>query len=113
MDDDEAFMPQADRNPPPAVAPLVRDGIRYERYYGGAGDPQSGGLIAAYDAASNQRLWILVVFPNVRNPDFEGDAQDVFVAEMHFDADGTLRVTDERGHHWVVDVKARTSVRVH
>jgi hypothetical protein len=113
MDDDDAFMPQADRNPPPKVAPLIRDGIRYERHIGGPDDPQTGGMIAAYDVASGKRLWMLVVFDNVRNPDFEGDAQDVFVAEMHFDVDGTLRVTDERGDHWVVDVKARTSVPAH
>ena len=49
------------------------------------------------------------MFDNTRDPDFEGDAQDVFVREMHFDADGRLQVVDEIGRHWVVDVKTRTS----
>lgn len=109
FDDDETFMPSADRNGPAPLDPVLRDGVRYERYFGGKGDPQTGGMIAAYDAASGQRLWTLVVFDNVRNPDWEGDAQDCFVAEMHFDADGRLQVTDEIKRHWIVDVNARTS----
>lgn len=107
MSDDDSFMPEADRPAPPEVEPVVRDGVRYERLIGN--DPQVGGLIAACDVASGQRLWTLAVFDNVRDPAFEGDAQDVFVREMQFDTDGRLRIVDEHGRRWIVDVKTRTS----
>ena len=109
MPDDDSFMPQADRSAPPDVAPLVRDGVRYERVFGDPGDPQVGGLIAAFDVADDRRLWTLVVFDNVRQPDLEGDVQDVFVSGMAFDDDGLLDVVDELGRRYVVDVKARTA----
>jgi len=107
MSDDDSFMPAADRPAPADVKPVERDGIRYERLIGN--EPQVGGLIAAYDAASGKRLWTLAAFHNVRRSDFEGDAQDVFVRALQFDADGRLRVVDELGRHWLVDVKTRTS----
>jgi hypothetical protein len=106
---DDSFMPEADRPPPPEVAPVVKDGIRYQTLVGGLHESQVGGLIAAYDVANGQRLWTLVVFENARKPGFEEDAQDVFVREMHFDASGALQVVDELGRRYVVDVKARTS----
>ena len=109
MSDDDSFMPEADRQAPPDVKPVLRDGVRYETFVGGMHDPQVGGLIAAFDAATGKRLWTLVVFDNKRDPHFEGDVQDVFLREMHFDASGHLQVVDEAGRHWVVDVKARTS----
>jgi hypothetical protein len=109
MSDDDSFMPEADRSAPAEVKPVVRDGVRYEALIGGSHDPQVGGLIGAHDVASGRRLWTLAVFDNVRKPEFEGDAQDVFVRELRFDAAGHLQVTDELGRHWVVDVVAHTS----
>ena len=109
MSNDDSFMPEADRQAPPEVKPVLRDGVRYETLVGGAHDAQVGGLIAAFDAATGQRLWTLAVFDNKRDPAFEGDTQDVFVREMHFGADGRLQVVDELGRHWVVDVKTRTA----
>jgi hypothetical protein len=100
----------ADRNPPPRIAPLVRDGVRYERRIGVDGiDPQVGGLLTAYDAPSGRALWTLAVYENRRDPIIEGDAQDVFFREMRFEADGSLLIVNERGERFRVDVRARTS----
>jgi hypothetical protein len=99
----------ADRNPPPRIAPLVRDGVRYERRIGGDGDPQVGGLLTAYDLATSRALWTLVVYDNRRDPMLEGDVQDVFFREMQFEPDGSLLIVNERGERFSVDVRARTS----
>src|SRR5262249_33870146 len=90
--------------------PLVREGIRYERRIGADGiDPQVGGLLTAYDAATGRALWTLAVYDNRRDPMLEGDAQDVFFREMRFEADGSLLVVNERGERFRGDVRARPS----
>jgi hypothetical protein len=110
---DASLALHADRNPPPPLPPLVHEGIRYERRIGSEGiDPQVGGLLTAYDAATGRALWTLAVYDNRRDPMLEGDAQDIFFAEMHFEPDGTLLVVDERGDRFRVDVQARTSTRL-
>jgi hypothetical protein len=100
----------ADRNPPPPVSPILREGIRYEHRIGSEGiDPQVGGLLTACEAATGRALWTLAVYDNRRDPMLEGDVQDVFFREMHFEPDGSLLVVNERGDRFRVDVKARTS----
>jgi hypothetical protein len=106
---DDLLPVRADRNPPPPIAPLVREGIRYERRIGGDADPQVGGLLSASEDATGRALWTLAVYDNRRDPALEGDAQDVFFREMRFEPDGSLLIVNERGERFSVDVRARTS----
>ena len=107
---DEPLDLHADRNPPPRLPPLVREGVRYERRIGDeAVDGQVGGLLAAYEVGTGRLLWTLAVYDNRRDPMFEGDVQDIFFSEMRFEPDGSLLVVNERGERFRVDVEARES----
>ena len=99
----------ASRIPSPAVPPVTSDGVRYEQVRNGltAGFDQMGGYLAAYDAASGKALWTLKVYDNKRDPELEGDVQDVFFKSMTAQPDGTLLIENERGKRFVVDPKAR------
>jgi hypothetical protein len=107
-----AMQKTSSRIPPPKVAPVHADGVRYEQVGNGltAGLDQMGGYLAAYDEADGKQLWTLKVYDNVRNPHREGDVQDVFFKSMSLQPDGTLLIENERGARFVVDPKARTSV---
>ena len=102
--------PQQDRPPPPKVAAVERDGIRYEQAGDGRdiGAGQVGGILVATDAKSGARLWTLAVYANVIDPKLEEDVQWVFFTRMAFDADGHLRISNEAGKIFLVDVKARS-----
>jgi hypothetical protein len=102
--------PNADRLPPPAVPPVVRDGVRYAQAPDGraAGVPQVGGVLVASDAATGKRLWALAVYHAGIDPKMEADAQWVFFRSMAFDGDGRLRIVDEAGRAFLVDVQQHT-----
>ncbi len=104
----------ADRGPPPIVPPLVRDGVRYaqgdaERDTGLA---QASGMLVASDDFSGKRLWTLAVYSEGFDAKKTPDARAVFFATMAFDPDGRLRVVNEAGQAFLVDVKRRTSTPV-
>lgn len=105
------FLPSADRQAPPDVPPLTRDGVTYAQADDGRalGHDQVGGVLEARDAATGGRLWTLAVYPNAIDPDFEEDVQWRFFRSMAWADDGRLRVVDEAGGQWLVDVRARTS----
>jgi len=109
---DQAIAPagQSDRLPPPDVPPVTRDGVRYEQAEDGrkAGLAQSRGVLVASEAASGKTLWSLAVYPADIDPRQEADAQWVFFRSMAFDADGRLRIVNEAGKAFLVDVKAHT-----
>jgi hypothetical protein len=100
----------ADRLPPPEVPPVERNGVRYLQAPDGrkAGQDQEHGVLVAVDPASGKQLWSLVVYPNVPRPDLEEDAQWIFFSAMSFDADGRLRIENEAGKIFLVDVNTRT-----
>jgi hypothetical protein len=100
------------RIPAPRVPAVQSGGVRYEQVANGllAGFEQMGGYLAAYDDASGTQLWTLKVYENARNPEREGDVQDIFFKRMTLQADGTLLIENERGGRFVVDPVARTSV---
>lgn len=102
--------PRLSRIPAPQVAPIEIDGVRYQQIRNGllAGFDQMGGWLEAVDAVSGERLWVLKVYENRRDPTLEGDAQDVFFRSMSRQSDGTLLVENERRGRFVVDPKART-----
>jgi len=100
--------PSASRLPPPKVDAVTIDGIRYAQRPGKESvDGQVGGLLSAYDG-SGKLLWTLKVYENVRSPDLEGDVQDVYFSSMTLGPDGRLRIVNENGESFLVDVKSRT-----
>ncbi len=102
------------RIPALQVPPVVKDGVRYEQVRNGivAGLGQMGGYLAAVRVADGTQLWTLKVYDNARDPEREGDVQDVFFASMVLQDDGTLLIENERGAKFVVDPEARTSTPV-
>jgi hypothetical protein len=99
--------PSASRLPPPDVAPVSIDGVRYAQRAGKeAVDGQVGGLLGAYDSAGTL-LWTLKVYDNRRRPDLEGDVQDVYFKSLAVEPDGRLRIVNEVGDAFIVDVNTR------
>jgi hypothetical protein len=98
------------RIPAPAVAPVVLGKVRYEQVRNGfqAGFEQMGGYLAAYDVASDVRLWTLKVYENPRQPEKEGGVQDVFFKSMQATFVGTLLIENERGARFDVDPVTRS-----
>ena len=111
----------ADRLPPPDVPPVERDGVRYAQVADGrtAGHGQRGGVLEATSARDGKRLWTLVVYDNREvagvegkvasvegeAASVEGDAQWVFFESMAFAPDGRLRIVNEAGKAFLVDVQ--------
>lgn len=99
----------ADRLPPPEVPPVVRDGVQYAQAENGrdVGLDQVGGVLVASSVADGKRLWTLAVYGNPLDPKQEADAQWLFFESMDFDPDGHLRIVNEAGKAFLVDVKMR------
>jgi hypothetical protein len=99
-----------DRLPPPKVPPVEHEGVRYAQAKDGrdVGADQVGGVLVATDIASGKRLWTLPVYGNPIDAKLEADVQWVFFTAMAFDPDGRLRITNESGKTFLVDVKTRT-----
>jgi hypothetical protein len=106
--------PHADRGPPPMVPDIVRDGVRYTQ---GDSDrdpglPQATGMLVAYDDLSGKRLWTLAVYSEGADAKKAPDARWIFFRAMAFDPDGRLRVVNEAGEAFLVDVRRRTATLV-
>jgi hypothetical protein len=98
----------ASRVAPAKIAPVTIDGVRYAQVAGKQSvDGQIGGLLAAYNLQS-EVLWTLKIYDNRRRPELEGDVQDVFFRSMSANPDGLLRIVNERGETFLVDVKTRS-----
>jgi len=99
-----------DRLPPPDVPPVEQGGVRYAQAEDGrdVGAAQVGGVLVATHIASGKRLWTLPVYENAIDKKMEADAQWLFFTVMRFDPDGRLRITNEAGKTFLVDVKARS-----
>lgn len=101
--------PEKERSELPEPEAVTRNGVRYEALPWGKarGLGQNGGYIAAFDEASGDELWLLKVYEVAYDGEREDDKQDLFIADLTFDAAGRLRVEDERGELYIVDVDAR------
>ena len=99
----------ADRLPPAVIPPVERKGVRYAQAESGrdVGLDQVGGVLVASAADSGKRLWVLAVYPNPIDPKQEADAQWIFFKSMSFDPDGRLRIVNEAGKAYLVDVDTR------
>ena len=103
------FSSSEDRLGPPDVPPITRDGVTYYQADDGRDvqHDQVGGVLVASDAESSKTLWTLAVYANPIDPKMEEDAQWVFFTELAFAPDGRLRIVNEEGRTFFVDVKAR------
>ncbi|HEY8925344.1 MAG TPA: hypothetical protein VIP05_17565 [Burkholderiaceae bacterium] len=104
----------ADRGPPPVVAPIVRDGVRYAQGEDGR-DPgltQASGVLVVSDDFSGKRLWTLAVYPESADATKAPGARWVYFKTMAFDADGQLRIVNEDDKAFLVDVRRHTSTPV-
>lgn len=103
------FQSSADRLPPPEVPPIEQAGVRYSQAMDGrdAGIDQVGGVLVATEASSGKQLWAMAVYGNPIDPKLETDVQWIYFTSMAFDPDGRLRITNEAGKKFLVDVKMR------
>lgn len=106
--------PEKERSDIPEPAPLTVGRLRLEAIPWGRarGLSQNGGYIAAYDGATDQELWLIKVYDVVYDGDKEDDKCDVFIADLALGSDGRVRVTDERGGVYLVDIERRSVVPV-
>lgn len=106
MSDSDLLGEAFDRSPPPDVAAVVYHGKRYAQHIGTHDDNigQSGGLLDIFEETTGKLIATITVDDNVRNPDWEGDVQDIFFEAMAFDDSRRLIITDEVGRRFAVDV---------
>jgi tricorn protease-like protein len=88
------------------VEPVTaKSGVRYEVYGGYPEFERQRGVVAAFDAANDERLWAVLVYSTAVDPKWESDVQDVFITELRLDADETkLVVVNERKRSFVIDL---------
>ncbi len=104
--------PEKERSEIPEPSPVTVGGVRYEAVLWGKarGLGQNGGHIAAIDAANGSELWLLKVYDVVYDGEREDDKQDLFIEDLSIETGGLLRVTDERGGVYRVDLGRRVVV---
>lgn len=100
----------ASRIPAPQITPIVINNIRIEQIKNGlnAGFEQMGGYLAAYDVDSNELLWSLKVYDNLRSSDMEGDVQDVFFRTMTLQPNGNILIENEKRIKYEVNIESKS-----
>ncbi|WNG40106.1 hypothetical protein F0U61_45310 [Archangium violaceum] len=94
--------PSASRTAPPVIAPITRDGVRYESRW------SHRGVLFAVDEKSGKPLWQVEVYKYLVDEQVETDIQEVYFKSMTLDANGeALLIEDERGVRHQVDLKTR------
>lgn len=114
MDNEFNNAPSASRPPPPVVAPIEHEGVRYQQggYDSQAGEAP-GRFLSAIDIKSGAVLWRLRVYSY---PDYSAEGLpifDRFFRTMRMMPDGkTLEILDESGGIYQVDIVSRTATQV-
>lgn len=100
---------EKERSEIPEPAGVVTQGLRIESLPWGKarGLGQNGGFLVAYDETSGTERWLLKVYDVVYDPEMEEDKQDCFIEELVLETPLQLRITDERGRRWLVDLARR------
>ncbi len=107
---DPQFNPSFDRNAPPEIPDIIRQGLRYsQRLTHSENLHQMGGVLEVFNSKSGELLWSLVVYENKRHPDLEGDVQDIFFKSMKFLNDTELEIENEAEKKYLVNVTSKTS----
>jgi hypothetical protein len=94
--------PAVDRVGPENIPPVEMNGVRYEQLLAG-----EGGELTATEISTGKRLWELVVYHHPHDTKLEADLQWIYFKSMSPDPDGRLRITNEAGKTYLVDVKTR------
>jgi len=68
----------------------------------------NGGYIAATDPKTGEELWILKVYDVSYDRDMEADKLDVFISKIAPEGPAALRIENEKGRVYRVDLKDRT-----
>jgi len=90
---------QAMRTMPSNVAPVSKDGIRYEAPID-AMSPHA--IVQAWDEKTNKKLWEKTIFTNKENPRMETDY--IFIRTLQIDGN-KLIITDENKQQYQLDLK--------
>lgn len=112
-DDDGPGAPS--RGAPPAVAPIENGGVRYQQdmdagHHGGGG---LGGYLAAVDAASGERLWMIRVYEVTDESAAGVSTPGCYFRRMTLLAGkNVLEIENEVGGVFRVDLAKRTSTWV-
>jgi len=101
---------EKERAEPPEPAAVVLGGVRYQSLPWGKarGLGQNGGYIAATDPKTGEELWILKVYDVSYDRDMEADKLDVFISKIAPEGPAALRIENEKGRVYRVDLKDRT-----
>lgn len=96
------------RPPPPYVPAISNAGIRYEQVEdpGSLGFDEPTGYLAAINEGSGEVQWVLRVYENPIRPGIETDVQEVYFTSMEL-MGSELRITNESGERYAVDVNTR------
>ena len=100
------------RPPPPSVAPVLIDGVRFVQLTnpGPVGLAPGGGWLVAADAKTAEPLWSLRVYGNAADAGDETDVQQVFFRSMkRVRGERALEIENERGKSFRVDLATRTA----
>ena len=82
----------------PAEVPAVKHGDLEYRVTHHTGNGSMPGFVEAFDTAKNGQVWFRQIYVIRRDPDLEGDVQDVFITGIKVIADrNVLEITNERG----------------
>lgn len=83
------------RPPPPKVAPVTLNGLRFEQVMNGKaiGLRDVTGYLRAVDVATGETKWVKQVYSTTYVPEDENDAQAVYFATMRMDA-GTIVIVN-------------------
>jgi hypothetical protein len=97
----------------PKVAPVSREGVRYEVLSGAKerGFGQNGGVVAAVSETGKKELWTLVVYRVDFDPKEEEDVQEIYITKLALSKDGKQLIVDNEQHkRFVVTLSDRSVV---
>ena len=106
----ETAMDPVSRPPPPAVADIVVNGLRYSQVISPRklGLAAGGGWLVAHDAKTGEQRWTLRIYEVAINPADETDVQEVYFRSMRrVSRKNALTIINERGRSFVVDLDSR------
>lgn len=102
------------RRGPKAIAPVELQGFLVEVVHFGreVGLCQNGGYLEIKDGTNGKHLFYIEVYKIEYNPNKEDDSQDMFITEIGV-RDGMVRVKEEMGRVYAIDVLNKTVEMVH
>jgi hypothetical protein len=101
------ILAHAKRLPPPKVAPVVSNGVRYVV----PNDNGRRAYVQASDTKTNRLLWEVTIFRNSINPLLEEDVQHVYIERIGIEH-GKLIVVDEHARAYSVDLQTRAVTKL-